>query len=153
MSFNLIEFLSSIFDLTAGDYLASVWGDAPWVSIVLDIIGILLVATIPLLAVFVVGWVERKVLARMQDRIGPNRVGGKYGLLQMVADVVKMITKGKYRQEFWMVLLACNALPALALYLDPLNTITQVLASVLVLWGIYRLEKIWIEAPQKVALA
>lgn len=67
--------------------------------------------------------------------------------------VVKMITKGKYRQEFWMVLLACNVLPALALYLDPLNTITQVLASVLVLWGIYRLEKIWIEAPQRVALA
>ncbi len=93
MSFNLLEFLSSIFDLTAGEYLASVWGDAPWVSVVLDIIGILLVATIPLLAVFVVGWVERKVLARMQDRIGPNRVGGKYGLLQMVADVVKMITK------------------------------------------------------------
>lgn len=93
MSFNLLEFLSSIFDLTAGEYLAGVWGDAPWVSIVLDIIGILLVATIPLLAVFVVGWVERKVLARMQDRIGPNRVGGKYGLLQMVADVVKMMTK------------------------------------------------------------
>ncbi len=67
--------------------------------------------------------------------------------------VVHMITKGRYRQEFWLVLLACNALPALALYLDPLNAITQVLASVLVLWGIYRLEKIWIEAPQRVALA
>ncbi|MAT95593.1 MAG: NADH-quinone oxidoreductase subunit NuoH [Anaerolineaceae bacterium] len=93
MSFDLLEFLSSIFDFTAGEYLTSVWGDAPWVSVVLDIIGILLVATVPLLAVFVVGWVERKVLARMQDRIGPNRVGGKYGLLQMVADVVKMMTK------------------------------------------------------------
>lgn len=35
---------------------------------------------------------ERKVVGRMQNRIGPNRVG-KWGLLQPVADGVKMLTK------------------------------------------------------------
>lgn len=37
-------------------------------------------------------WFERKLLGRIQNRIGPNRVG-IFGLLQPLADAVKMLTK------------------------------------------------------------
>ena len=54
--------------------------------------GVVLIATVPLITVIFLIWIERKVAARVQDRLGPNRVG-PFGLLQSVADAVKMITK------------------------------------------------------------
>ncbi|TNE49117.1 MAG: 4Fe-4S dicluster domain-containing protein [Bacteroidetes bacterium] len=67
--------------------------------------------------------------------------------------VVKMITKGRYSTEFWAVALVCNVVPVVLMYFAGANMITAAVSAVLVLIGIYRLEKMWIEAPQRIMLA
>ncbi len=59
-----------------------------WVELVC---GIVIVAVVPLIAGYVV-LVERKLMADMQARLGPMRVG-PHGLLQPIADAVKLLIK------------------------------------------------------------
>src|SRR5688572_15623680 len=43
-------------------------------------------------------WVERRVCALIQDRYGPNRVG-PFGLLQTLADGIKLVLKEDLRPD------------------------------------------------------
>jgi len=56
---------------------------------------LILLAT-PFVSVLILIWVARKVIARMQDRLGPNNSGtwaGPYALFQTLADAIKILTK------------------------------------------------------------
>ncbi len=60
-------------------------------------IGLILVTVIVVAAMLI--WVERRLLSFWQERLGPNRVG-PFGLLQVVADMIKIFTKEDWVPPF-----------------------------------------------------
>ena len=81
---------------TVADWLLGIltsWGMPDVVAqVLIGFLGVLvLLSLLMVLDIFLV-WVERKVVSRFQDRIGPNRVG-PFGLIQPFADIIKLLIK------------------------------------------------------------
>ncbi|MGB8215425.1 MAG: NADH-quinone oxidoreductase subunit NuoH [Anaerolineales bacterium] len=114
---NPINFIAAWLTGLAGGRLP-----AALVTILLYIIGIVVLIIFAMTLDIGLVWIERKVVARFQDRLGPNRIG-PFGLIQPVADIIKMVIKEDITPD-GADKIVYNIAPVLAA------------ASVIVLWAI-----------------
>ena len=63
-----------------------------WIQFVLSLLGAGVFALVVMLFVVLLIWLERKLIGRFQDRLGPNRLG-PWGIFQTIADMLKIFTK------------------------------------------------------------
>jgi len=71
-------------------------GSTPIPAFLLRLLGAFAMALVPLVLILFLIWESRKVIGRMQDRLGPTNAGtyaGPFALFQTFADGIKILTK------------------------------------------------------------
>jgi NADH-quinone oxidoreductase subunit H len=130
----ITNYLDKSVQVTPGQYGSPFWA----------LVYILLVFGGVSLAVVCMNWLERKILAHMQIRLGPMRVG-PHGLLQPIADAIKLILKediipeGADRFVFWLapmiILLAVFSVYTVVPF-GPAHAITDMNIGILFMLGV-----------------
>ena len=67
-------------------------GGVLWTPFLIVVLKVLVIFVVGLVATMLMVWFERKVIAGMQNRIGPNKAG-PFGILQTLADGIKLFFK------------------------------------------------------------
>ncbi|MDQ3738145.1 MAG: NADH-quinone oxidoreductase subunit NuoH [Actinomycetota bacterium] len=67
-------------------------GELLWTPIIIVALKVLVIFTVGLVGTMFMVWFERKMIAGMQNRVGPNKAG-PFGMLQTLADGMKLIFK------------------------------------------------------------
>jgi NADH-quinone oxidoreductase subunit H len=93
-----------------------------WISLIKAIV----IVNLVMLGFAFMTWVERKLIGRMQQRYGPNRAG-PFGLLQPIADLVKLIRKEAFAPS--------SAVDLLYIVSPAVAAATAIAAFAVIPWG------------------
>lgn len=107
------------------------FGTDPWGIVIVKVLAIF--ALLVLLTLFTIWW-ERRVVSRMQNRIGPNRVG-PFGLLQSLMDGFKLalkeeiVPKGVHLAVYWIAPIVSATMAFVAFAVIPFGPVVEMFGT------------------------